>query len=190
MLNFTQNQVNALVGDGFETAADVIGWTYKEVKDWCSGKTKLPLNRGGCNYGDLRVKSLQGLVWWCNDHHLRGKEVDLANEFDEASLVMAREEAKLDYEDSQQEAVIDKPGKFDPKKWHDWAESIVNYLNSMKNIRRIPLSYVIRVEPPTIPTALMDREQEIIYNAPLTGSIQGAHIKALTLPATNRNTCL
>ena len=64
VLNFTQNQVNTLIVDGFKTALDVLGWSHKEIKDWCEAKTKLALNRGGCNYGELRVRSLQGLVWW------------------------------------------------------------------------------------------------------------------------------
>jgi hypothetical protein len=63
VLNFTPLQVAILVNDGFGSADDLVGWTYQEIKTWCSDKTKLALNRGGCTYGDLRVKSLQGLAW-------------------------------------------------------------------------------------------------------------------------------
>ena len=182
VLNFTPNQVNTLIVDGFETASDVVGWSHKEVKDWCQAKTKLAINRGGCNYGELRVRNLQGLVWWCNDRHLRGKDLDLANEFNAAALLVARDEAKLDYEESKQDAIVDKPGKFDTKKWHDWSEALENYLSSIKNIKGIPMSYVIREDPPTIPAAQMDREQEIIYNASLTDSMfkrDNKHIEQL-----------
>ena len=171
VLNFNARQITTLVGDGFERAEDLVGWTYPEIKTWCADKTKLHLNRGGCTYGDLRVKSLQGLAWWCNDRQLRGRAIDLAADFDNTVLVDSREEAKLEYEEEQQEPVVDKPKAFDPKKWHDWSESVDNYFTSMKNPRGIPYSYVIRVEPPTIPLAQMDRDQEKIYNAQLVGNM-------------------
>ena len=124
ILNYSRSQINTLINDGFESALDVIGWKYKEVKDWCEAKTKLAQNRGGCIYGEVRVRNLQGLVWWCNDRHLRGRALDLENEFDINALAMARDEAKLDYEESMQSVIIDNPGKFDSKRWHDWAELV------------------------------------------------------------------
>ena len=41
----------------------------------------------------------------------------------------------------------------------------------MKNSRGIPYSYVIRVDPPALTIAQMDRDQEKIYNAQLVGNM-------------------
>ena len=109
VLNFTALQVTIIINDGFMSVDDLVGWTYQEFKTWCSDKTKLALNRVGCTYRDLRVKSLQGLAWWCTDRHLRGRNLDLASEFNGTVLVDSCEEAKLDYAESKKDAVVDKP---------------------------------------------------------------------------------
>ena len=157
ILNFTALQITIIINDG--------------IKTWCSDKTKLALNCFGCTYCDLRVKSLQGLAWWCTDHHLHGRNLDLASEFNGTFLVDSREEAKLDYAESKKDAIVDKPKIFDAKKWYDWSESVFNYFNAMKNSRGIPYSYVIRVDPPALTIAQMDRDQEKIYNAQLVGNM-------------------
>ena len=159
------------MNDGFETADDLVGWSYQEIKTWCGDKTKLALNCGRCTYGHLRVKSLQRLAWWCTDCQLRRRTLDLANEFGVATLVDSHEEAKWDYEESKKDAVIDKLKAFDQKKWLNWNESVYDYFNSMNNSRGIPYSYVIRIDPPKVPVAQMDRDQEKIYNAQLVGNM-------------------
>ena len=47
VLRLTPGQITALTEDGFERAEDLVGWSYKEVKTWCTDKAKLSLNRGG-----------------------------------------------------------------------------------------------------------------------------------------------
>ena len=74
----------------------------------------------------------------------------------------------MEYEEGQQDAVLDKPKAFEPKKWHEWSEAVYNYFTSMKNPRGIPNSYVIR---PDEPVENMDREQEKIYHAQLAGNM-------------------
>ena len=81
------------------------------------------------------------------------------------------EEACIAHEETKNDDVdLDKPEKFSHEKWIQWEESMYNYLSSVKNTYDIPLVYVIRKDIATVALPL-DEDQEIIYNASLTGAM-------------------
>ena len=63
---------------GYGFLCDLNQWRYKDIKDWCSAMTSRPVNRGGRTYGDLKVKQLQGILWWVTDCILRNKELNVS----------------------------------------------------------------------------------------------------------------
>ena len=64
---------------------------------------------------------------------------------------------------------IDKPKKFQYKDWIEFEESMVMYLDSITNLKDIPMSYVIRKDLTADRSDLtrMERKDQIIYNTPL-----------------------
>ena len=169
--HLTLVQRNTLVNDGYDTARSLVHWNYKSIRSWCEGKSKLALNRGGCTYGDRKIKCVQALAYWCTNAHLQGKPLDIANDFDDDALDEAIIESELDYDDSKKDAVLDKPGKFSHEKWQEWEESIINYFASSRNARGIPYAYVIRKMPNPMDPVNMERDDFIMYNAQLTGTM-------------------
>ena len=167
----TANQRITLINDGYDTARSLVHWNYKSIRSWCEGKSKLAVNRGGCTYGDRKIKCIQALAYWCTNAHLRGEPLDIANVFDDDALDEAIIESELDYDDSKKDAVLDKPGKFSHEKWQEWEESIYNYFASSRNARGIPYAYVIRKMPNPMDPADMERDDRIMYNAQLTGAM-------------------
>jgi hypothetical protein len=167
----TETQRDVLVNDGYDTARSLVHWNYKSIRNWCESKCKLALNRGGCTYGDRKIKCIQALAYWCTNAYLQGKPLDIEGEYDDDAQDEAIIESELDYNDSKKDAVLDKPSKFSHEKWQEWEESIYNYFSSSRNVRGIPYSYVIRKEPNPMTPTNMERDDFIIYNAQLTGTM-------------------
>ena len=165
------NQRMTLINDGYDTARSLVHWNYKSIRSWCEGKSKLAVNRGGCTFGDRKIKCIQALAYWCTNAYLQGDTLDIVNLFDDDALNEAIIESELDYDDSKKDAVLDKPGKFSHEKWQEWEESIYNYFASSRNARGIPYAYVIRKMPNPMNPADMERDDRIIYNAQLTGAM-------------------
>ena len=63
ILRFTANQATTLMEEGYNTANELRFWSADDVKTWAANKTKLPVTRGGCTYGNPRVKSLQAFAF-------------------------------------------------------------------------------------------------------------------------------
>ena len=100
---------------------------------------------------------------------LRGKYIVL-DDFDVTIMADCIYEAKLDYEDGKKDPDIDKPDKFSHSKWVAWEEMVYTYFTATKNIRLLPLAYVIRKTPD--PTwIVIYREQETIQNSPLQSNM-------------------
>ena len=165
------NQRMTLINDGYDTARSLVHWNYKSIRSWCEGKSKLAVNRGGCTFGDRKIKCIQALAYWCTNAYLQGDTLDIVNLFDDDALNEAIIESELDYDDSKKDAVLDKPGKFSHEKWQEWEESIYNYFASSRNAKGIPYAYVIRKMPNPMDPADMERDDRIIYNAQLTGAM-------------------
>ena len=168
---FTVLQRDTIIADGYDTARSIVHWNYKSIRNWCEGKAKLPINRGGCTYGDRKIKCIQALAYWCTEAHLKGETLDIGAGYDDDAQDEAIIDSELDYNESQKDAVLDKPGKFSHEKWQEWEEAIYNYFSSYKNSRGIPYAYVIRKDPNPIDPADIDRDDLIMYNAQLDGSM-------------------
>ena len=114
--------------------------------------------------------------------------LNIINEFDDDALDEAIIESELDYNDSKKDAVLDKPNKFSHEKWQEWEESVYNYFVSFRNARSIPYAYVIRKMPNPVDTANMDRDDCIMYNAQLAGTMfnrDSKHVHQILKELTN-----
>ena len=168
--NFTEAQYESLRDQGgYGTLDDLNQWSYKDIKAWGTSMSQIPTNRGGRAYGDLKIRKLQGLAWWVTDCKLRSKPLNI-NEY-KADDEGYRLNAEMDYRESEADAVtVDKPEAFEYKDWIKWEESVHMYFDSIKNLKGVPLSYVIRKDLPagtTLPS--LERKDQIIYSAPLNG---------------------
>ena len=169
-LRFTHEQYVCLRNlGGYGTLRDLDQWGYKDIRDWCQNMARVTQNRGGRTFGDLKVKQLQAISWYVTDTLLRGQLIDV-DEF-KAQPGEYRMRAEFDYNNSQDKTVIvDKPAKFEYKKWIGWEESVYRYFDSVKNTRGVPLSYVIRKDLPAgTDVAALSRHDQLIHNAQITG---------------------
>jgi hypothetical protein len=169
--SFTQGHYIALKEQGgYSTLADLDQWQHKDIKDWCVAVTARAINRGGRTFGDLKIKQLQGIAWWATDTLLRNQVLDV-NEY-KANPDDYKFNVELDYRETKKANTIkvDKPEKFDYKKWIEWEVSVDSYFKSITNLKKVPMSYVIR-KPVTGAASRvpMGRVGQIIYSAPLTG---------------------
>ena len=153
---------------GYGTLEDLNQWQHKDIKEWCKSMSALAVNRGGRTFGDLKIKQLQGIAWWVSDCFLRRVTPHVAEY--KADADNYRINAELDYRESKSKDTIkvDKPEKFDYKKWIEWEVSVYMYFDSVKNLKGVPISYVIR-KGPTVGQFMQSRKEQIINNAPLTG---------------------
>ena len=168
VLQLTQAQRTAITNNGWIRLVDFRDFGYNEMKDWVDKIEKRAVNRGGVNFGSVAFKKLQALAYWCNQQILRGKTLDCAN-FTGDVLRQAMTDYQIDYEESKRESDAQLPSKFVYDEWVDWQQSVITYLKSKKGVRNIPLYYVIRKEPCTIPIDEMQPIDEITYNAPHEG---------------------
>ena len=169
--HLTRSQRETLVNDGYDTARSLVHWNFKSIRAWCEAKSKMPVNRGGCTYGDRKIKCIQGIAYWCTNASLTGDQLDIVNKFDDDALDESIIESELDYNETKKDAVLDKPDKFSHEKWQEWEESVYNYFSSFRNVRGIPYPYVIRKMPNPLIPANMERDEFITYNAELTGTM-------------------
>jgi len=166
----TQPQMDTLIGDGYDTARSLVHWDHKAIRTWCEGKAKLAINRGGCTWGDRKIKCLQALAYWCTEQHLKGEPLD-AILYDDYMQDESIVDSEVNYNESKKDKALDKPGKFSHDKWQEWEEAIYNYFGSYTNSRGIPYEYVIRKDPNPIDPSMRERDNIVIYNATLVGSM-------------------
>ena len=75
----------------------LVHWNFKSIRAWCEAKSKMPVNRGGCTYGDRKIKCIQGIAYWCTNASLTGDQLDIVNKFDDNALDESIIESELDY---------------------------------------------------------------------------------------------
>ena len=95
--------------------------------------------------------NIKAMVWWLRDLSTRGQPIPVAG-FTAANL----QDAKANMQDGKQaddKNPIDLPGKFTPRNWVGWWESVKNYLKGQKGAANKPLFYIVRnrVAPTTFP---------------------------------------
>ena len=63
LCHLTSSQMTTLVEDGYDTARNIVHCDFKSIRSWCEAKSKMPVNRGGCTYGDRKIKYIQALAY-------------------------------------------------------------------------------------------------------------------------------
>lgn len=175
ILRLTDNQADTLIAEGFDAPDELRFWSPDEIATWCSNKTKLPANRGGCPFGDPRVRNIQAYAFWVTDMYRRGLPRQLGA-FDADTLLQYKELVRIFKSKSKTKEGHDVPlpKPLDAKTdWEDWELELINALSSRKGVDTIPLSYVIRpvarVALPITATTEETRQYDLIHNAPLVG---------------------
>jgi hypothetical protein len=173
VLRFGDNQADTLITEGYDSLHELRFWGYEDIATWAANKGKITLLRGGCSYGDPRVKGLQALAFYATDMHRRGLPLSLIN-FNDEMLLKYKEMVRVDRARKGTKSDVSMP---DPLVhdtiWEDWENSLINYLQAKMGIDNIPLSYVIRSDdrPVAVPEQSEDltRYLDLVYNAPFEG---------------------
>jgi hypothetical protein len=170
ILEITIPQATALSNNGWVNLMDFRGYTSKDIDNWMTSSSRIPLNRGGINFPTVRARRVKALAYWVNRRILRGVEV-IPQDFDEEALISAQTDYPI--ADMELDATDDaqSPETFSYPKWIDWQDSVITFLKCKKNVSKtIPLYYVIRKEPNPIAAGDMTELDEIIYHTPHTGA--------------------
>ena len=128
---------------------------------------------GKVTLGVIQLKNLQALVWWCRDHHRRGKVLDPAN-WNGETLRKASEDKETELVASKIDVDFIDPGKKcqTDHGWDNWQIAFLNKLSATNGAAGVPVDYVVREEL-DFDVDLFDyddEEQKRIYEMPLTGS--------------------
>lgn len=173
VLRFGVNQATVLIDEGYDSLEELRFWDYDDISKWAANKGKLPLNRGGCVYGDPRVRNLQAFAFYATDMHRRGLPLSL-RDFDGNMLLKYKEMVRVDRAKKVLKSEVAMPPSLERDTvWEDWENSLINYLQSRRGIDNIPLSYVIRSNdrPDRVDDENEDltRYLDLVYNAPFDG---------------------
>ena len=173
VLRFGDVQANTLIDEGYDALLELRFWGYDDISTWAANKGKITLVRGGCTYGDPRVKGLQALAFYATDMHRRGLPLSLIN-FNDAMLLKYKEMVRVDRARKTMKSDVSMPDPLiQDTIWEDWENSLINYLQAKMGIDNIPLSYVIRSDDR--PVAVLDQSEDLtryldlVYNAPFEG---------------------
>ena len=162
----TQEQVDAIVQEGFTEMADLAIMDDKEIADMMTNITRLQANRGGVRIGAVVTKKVKALVYWCKEQKRQGKDLD-ANQFDQGALEDTL--TRMAVEDVEDDSKPELPTKFDTHKWVSWVKKVENYLWQVKGRNNTPLFYVIRKARTDASPPFASEEEERIYQTALTG---------------------
>ena len=117
IIGFNAAKRNFIYREGYISDNTLIGRRFKHTNQWCDEVSKKRLNSGGCLWGNLFAKILQGFSYWVNGTHLIGKPLEFNNV--QASDIMGWCTASLvDHETDFQ--TVDFPKGFEPKDWVNW----------------------------------------------------------------------
>jgi hypothetical protein len=78
-------QIDSILRVGFDGMQDLLILYDKEIADVMTGKTRLPMNRGGRRIGAILTKKCKGLAYSCREQQRQGLNLD-ANCFTEEDL--------------------------------------------------------------------------------------------------------
>ena len=152
--NITRIQATKVIDEGYDSLTEFIYWYHEDVKAWCTGKTKLSPTRGGCSFGDPKIKNIQALAYWATDLHKRGVAF-IPRTFTPDILVEYKKLLRVQQLASKQSSDVEIPKPLQNEKWETWETALNNYLMSRKGVNDVPLAYVIRQIPrdnTTVPT--------------------------------------
>ena len=178
-VGFTNAQSNRIYGDSLQTYNDFLTADEKDIssiaKDYAGRGTAQRIS-----FGNRRVKKLQAVVHWCQDHRRTSRQPSIEGlSEDEFNLQLntAVQRAQIRDQmisDSSTKASEASPGPLESEsKWIDWESKFTNYLSTLMGVDSVPLSYVIRENdnPPAAGTrAYTSFVEETIACAPLNGT--------------------
>ena len=110
----SDDQKNALVGEGFRNMTDFLVIQAKDVAGMCTNLARIPATRGGSKIGTVTMKKV---VMWCHDREREGLELD-ANAFDVKTLTEYVKKSQLD--DAGDQPSPEPPKDFKVLKWVTW----------------------------------------------------------------------
>jgi hypothetical protein len=170
--------------DGFDSFADLLRLTDKDVMALSKGFGERTPTGGKIIFGLRRINLLKATINWARDFQRCSREVSFdptvigQQEFlDQIETARLRAEIrKNNAEDSHELSKAADPGKLKKAKdWISWSRGFVNFLATIHGHDGVPLSYVIREnEAPDYSLEQepgFDFEQLAIASAPLTGLI-------------------
>ena len=160
------NLRQAIVEEGIDSMSKLRRLTDNNIDNMAKRITSLPANRGGTRFGEVHLNNVKALCRWVTTRYSSGLDLN-SNEFNETVLDECLDD--LEVGNIQAKVEPEKPIDFNPKKWVQWKRSMTNYLSTLPSKNLVPLSYIIRkvIDPAAI--ALLDREQQQVYNVQLTG---------------------
>ena len=167
--SFTIGQYVTLREEGYGTLNDLRNWKHKEIHTLLTSLSGRPQTRGGMRYGDKRIRQVQALAWFVNDHFSRGVPLDIDVYEADPDVCIQNAALAADHISSESNKA-DKPEKFTYKSWITWEESIEVYLESLIRSCGAPLSYVIRKD---LPVGMiwdnLDAMQQRVHTPPVNG---------------------
>ena len=86
-------------------------------------------------------------------------------------MVNSIDKAVLDHEECENPDKPEKPPKFENNCWIAWEQSLYNYLGRLKNLRNVPLSYVVYKPSVGFHSVTRQSDKENVENAPLAGTV-------------------
>ena len=166
-------QADCLIAEGYDDVAELRNWETDAVDSWCKAKTKLTVNRGGCVFGDPKIRNIQAFAFWATDMHRRGRRDDLIS-FDADALGKYKEMVRVYSKKDSSSSDVKMPAPLTKESdWEDWEKELSNYLRCRDGVDDVPLQYIIRDEErPFLDAVAPDeqvREIDLIYNATMTG---------------------
>ena len=166
-------QANCLIAEGYDSVDEMRNWEPDSVDTWCKTKSKLSAARGGCVFGDPKIKNIQAFAFWATDMFRRGRNDDLIG-FDEDTLSKYKEMVRVHKKRTSSTSDVKLPPPLTKESdWEDWEKSLSNYLRCRDGVDDVPLQYIIRsnTRPYLDPEAPDEqvREIDLIYNAVTDG---------------------
>jgi hypothetical protein len=176
-------QRTSIAEDAFESFADLLSLTEKDVGSLAKGFAERTQQQGRIIFGLRRTNLLKATIHWAQDFRRISRGVTLDGIADAAAFKIAIETAKQraqirkhNAEESSSLSKAADPGKLKrQKEWTAWSRGFKNYLSTILGQDGVPLSHIIREnEEPDYSLEAeedYDYEQLTINCAPLTGLV-------------------
>ena len=160
---------NMVIAEGFNQLSTFGRMSAKNFQNMSSKISKLAINWGGFQFGEVLVKNLEALAFWFKDwqHHYK---LLYFREFtvvacDECLDLLDTEEQEI----TQAEAIQTPLLKFEVEKWVSWELKFMNHLAGIRGICGVPLSYVVCHDLPEQGHTFVTKTEKLIYEASLIG---------------------
>jgi hypothetical protein len=148
----TQAHRTSIAADGFESYADMLSLTEKDIGALAKGFAERTANQGRVIFGLRRTNHLKASIHWAQDFRRISRLVTLDHTADAAEfrtqIETARQRAQIRKHNAEESDSLSKaadPGKLKrQKEWIAWSRGLGNYLSTILGQDGVPLSYIIR----------------------------------------------